>query len=45
MKSDRFIEMENEISDQYKVLSSFKYLEDLVLTIHITDEAKNEIPE
>ncbi|MPM67139.1 hypothetical protein SDC9_114056 [bioreactor metagenome] len=45
MKSDRFIEMENEISEQYKVLSSFKYLEDLVLTIHITDEAKNEIPE
>lgn len=45
MRGDRFIEMENEISEQYKVLSSFKYLEDLVLTIHITDEAKNEIPE
>ena len=45
MRSDRFMELENEISDRYKVLSSFKYLEDLVLTIHITDEAKNEIPE
>ena len=45
LKSDRFIELENEISEQYKVLSAFKYLENLVLTIHITDEAKNEIPE
>ena len=45
MRGDRFIELENEISEQYKVLSSFKYLEDLVLTIHITDEAENEIPE
>ena len=45
MRGDRFFELENEISEQYKVLSSFKYLEDLVLAIQITDEAKNEIPE
>lgn len=45
MRSDRFIELENELSEQYKVLSSFKYLEELVLSIQITDEAIHEIPE
>ncbi|MDL2305454.1 hypothetical protein LJC72_08985 [Bacteroides sp. OttesenSCG-928-D19] len=45
MKSDRFLELENEVSEQYKVLASFKYLEELISTIQITDEAKNEIPE
>lgn len=45
MKSDRFFELENEVSEQYKVLASFKYLEDLISTIQITDEAKDEIPE
>lgn len=45
MRNDRFIELENEISEQFKVLSSFKYLEELVLSIQITDEAINEIPE
>ena len=38
-------ELENNITEQYKVLSSFKYLEDLVLSIQITDEVKDEIPE
>ena len=45
MSSDRFFVLENEISEQYKVLSSFKYLEELVLSIQITDEVKYEIPE
>lgn len=45
MRGDRFFELENEISEQYKVLSSFKYLEELVLSIQITDEVKHEIPE
>lgn len=42
---DSFIELENEITHQYKVLGSFKYLEQLILTINIPDEIKNEISE
>jgi len=42
---DTFIELENEITHQYKVLTSFKYLEKLILTINIPDEVRNEIPE
>ena len=45
LKGDRFIELENEISHQYKVLASFKYLEQIVLSINISEEVKNEIPE
>ena len=33
------VEMENEILQQYKVLSAFKYLEQLIVTIQITEEA------
>lgn len=43
--ADTFIELENEISQQYKVLASFKYLEQLILTINISDEVRDEIPE
>ena len=42
---ETFIELENDITHQYKVLASFKYLEQLILTINIPDEVKNEIPE
>ncbi|MBN9349998.1 MAG: hypothetical protein J0H55_04870 [Chitinophagaceae bacterium] len=42
---DTFIELENDITQQYKVLASFKYLEQLILTINIPDEVRNEIPE
>ena len=42
---DTFIELENEITNQYKVLAAFKYLEQLILTINIPDEVINEIPE
>jgi hypothetical protein len=42
---DTFIELENEITHQYKVLASFKYLEQLILTINIPEEVRNEIPE
>lgn len=45
LKKDRFIELENEISHQYKVLASFKYLEQIVTTINISEDVKNEIPE
>jgi hypothetical protein len=42
---DTFIELENDITHQYKVLASFKYLEQLILSINIPDEIKDEIPE
>lgn len=42
---DTFIELENEITHQYKVLTSFKYLEQLILTINIPEDVRNEIPE
>lgn len=44
MINETFIELENEITHQYKVLTSFKYLEQLILTINIPDEVRNEIP-
>ena len=40
-----FAEMENEILKTYKILSSFKYLEELVTNINIPEEVQNEIPE
>ena len=45
LMDDTFIELENEITHQYKVLASFKYLEQLILTINIPEEVRNEIPE
>jgi hypothetical protein len=42
---DGFAEMENEILKTYKILSSFKYLEELVMNINIPDEVQNEISE
>jgi len=42
---DGFAEMENEILKSYKVLSSFKYLEELITNINIPEEIQNEIPE
>lgn len=40
LRRDYFIELENEISNSYKTLSSFHYLERLVLSINITDTAQ-----
>jgi hypothetical protein len=40
-----FAEVENEILKSYKILSSFKYLEELVTNINIPEEVQNEIPE
>lgn len=45
LRRDGFIELENEIEDTYKVLSSFQYIEQLVLSINIPEEIINEIPE
>jgi hypothetical protein len=42
---DGYAEIENEILHTYKVLSSFKYLEELINNINIPEEVKNEIPE
>ena len=45
LEKDNFIELQDEISNTYKVLASFKYLEQLILTINIPEEIANEIPE
>ncbi|MDP2336629.1 MAG: hypothetical protein Q8N05_09295 [Bacteroidota bacterium] len=42
---DGFAEIENEILKSYKVLSSFKYLEELIDNINIPEEVQHEIPE
>ncbi len=42
---DNFIELEDEITNSYKVLSSFGYLEELIIAIHIPEDIANEIPE
>lgn len=42
---DGYAEIENEILKSYKVLSSYKYLEELVNNTNIPDEIQNEIPE
>lgn len=42
---DGYAEPENEILKSYKVLASFKYLEELINNINIPDEVQNEIPE
>lgn len=40
LRRDYFIELENEISNSYKVLSSFSYMERLVLSINIPDSVQ-----
>lgn len=40
-----FAESENEILKSYKVLSSYKYLEELINNINIPEEVQHEIPE
>lgn len=42
---DKFIDIEDPNFNHYKVLASFKYLEQIVMTINISEEIKNEIPE
>lgn len=42
---DGFAEMENEILKSYRVLTSFKYLEELITNINIPEEVQHEIPE
>lgn len=45
LEKDNYLTLENEISETYKVLTSFNYLKDLVNTINIPEEIANEIPE
>ena len=40
-----FMELENEIMQQYKVLASFNYIKQLIVTIQIQAETVNEISE
>jgi hypothetical protein len=39
------LELENEITNTFKVASSFKYLEQLIVSIHIAEEVQYEIPQ
>ncbi len=45
LRKDNFIELENEISNSYKALASFHYLERLILSLNIPELVQNEIPE
>jgi hypothetical protein len=45
LEKDKFIGLENKISNQFKVLSAFGYLEQLVMAINISENVINEIPE
>lgn len=45
LEKEGFVELENDISNQYKVVAAFKYVEQLILSINIPEEIQNEIPE
>jgi hypothetical protein len=45
LEKDNFIELENDIQQEYKTLASFSYLEQLILSINIPEDVQNEIPE
>lgn len=45
LEKDKFIGLENKITNQFKVLSAFSYLEQLVMAINISENVINEIPE
>jgi len=45
LEKENYITLENEMSETYKVLTSFNYLKDLINTINIPEEIANEIPE
>jgi hypothetical protein len=38
-----YAELENELSNQYKVLSSYNYIKQLIVSIQIQEETSNEI--
>lgn len=45
LKDNNFVALENPRSETYKVLSSFRYLEDIIKMINIPETTENEIPE
>lgn len=45
LERDNYVTLENEMSETYKVLTSFNYLKDLINTINIPEDIANEIPE
>lgn len=45
LTDDDYIELENSITHQYKVLAAFTYLEDLIAMINIPEDIQDEIPE
>jgi hypothetical protein len=38
-----FVALESEVTQQYKVLSSYHYIEQLIMSIHITEEVENAV--
>jgi hypothetical protein len=44
LERDNFITLQDEISETYKVLTSFNYLKDIITAINIPEEIENEIP-
>jgi hypothetical protein len=40
-----YAELENEITQQHKVVASFKYIEHLIVSISISEEVQHEIPQ
>lgn len=45
LKSEGFVELEDENTDSYKVMASFSYIESLILNINLSEEVQDEIPE
>ena len=45
LRSQNFVELQDEVLKNYKVLTSFRYLEELILRIDIAEEIEDEIPE
>jgi hypothetical protein len=45
LERDHFITLQDEVSETYKVLTSFHYLKDIITAINIPEEVENEIPE
>ncbi len=45
LEKENFITLENEITETYKVLTSFNYLKAIISIINIPEEIEHEIPE
>ena len=45
LRKEGYAELENENTKSYKIVSSFSYLEQLILNIHIPEDIQDEIPQ